>query len=115
MRRVAAVFLAFAVFAPAWFAAVAPTPAQCAMACHANGAKPGAVCCRLGLDGGPVFKLCGESRDGVPLPPACTLSRPVVSETLTPPTFSGLAISLHAARPASLSPEPADPVPLRLS
>jgi len=115
MRRFAAVYLAFTVLTPAWIAGLAPSPFQCAMACHANGAATGAICCRVAGSDGPVFKLCGESRDGVPLPPVCRMAAPRPAAVLSSPAPNGLADAAGAARPLNRSLEPADPVPLRLS
>jgi hypothetical protein len=115
MRRVAAAFLAFGISVPAWVAALAPPPVQCAMACHANGASSGAICCRVAGADGPVFKLCGESRDGVPLPPVCRMAAPRAVEPLSLPAPSGRAVVTLFAHPLMRSPEPAEHVPLALS
>jgi hypothetical protein len=85
------------------------------MACHTNGASGGAICCRISGADGPVFKLCGESRDGVPLPPVCRMATARPPEALSSPAPTGRANVLYAARPIARSSEPADPVPLRLS
>jgi hypothetical protein len=115
VRRFAGWVLAFAIASAGGFAALAaPGSAVCKMACHASGASNGAVCCRLGTDG-PVFKICGESRDGVPLPPVCHMTTPISAVVLPRPALAGSTIRSVPENPASHSPEPADPVPLALS
>ena len=116
MRRFAGLLLAFALASPGGFAALGATEsAQCAMACHANGAAGGAICCRVAGSDGPVFKLCGESRDGLPLPTVFRMATARTPEALSSPAPTGRASVLYAARPIARSSEPADPVPLRLS
>jgi hypothetical protein len=86
------------------------------MACHADGAAAGAVCCVVGGGGeGPVLKMCTNSSDGVPLPPTCRLGAPRSAAALALPGDAGRVPAPAPGRRISRPLEPAEPIPLVLS